>query len=134
MKILFICKFNRFRSKIALIFFNKLNKNPKHKAKSVGIIKGNYPLDKYEVKAAKKVGISLKGKPQGLSTNLLKWKDLIVIVADDVPSIILKDNKKYSKNLKVWKIPDVKNNTEKEIQKVIKQIEDKISKFVENLK
>ena len=42
MKILFICKWNRFRSKIAEYYFNKFDK--KNKAISVGIIEANVPL------------------------------------------------------------------------------------------
>ena len=46
-KILFICRHNRFRSKIAEGYFNKINKNVK--VKSAGIFIGN-PLDKTQTK------------------------------------------------------------------------------------
>jgi len=38
MKILFVCKHNRFRSKVAEAFFNKLKKNKKIKAESAGLV------------------------------------------------------------------------------------------------
>jgi len=49
-KILFVCKYNRFRSKTAEAFFNLLKHNKKIKAKSTGLIKGDYPLDPYQVR------------------------------------------------------------------------------------
>lgn len=133
MKILFICKYNRFRSKIAEEIFNKINKNKKHEAKSAGIIQGSYPLDKEEVSVAKELGITLKGKPKGLSTDILKWHDTAIIVADDVPKEILKDNKKFGKNLIVWKIKDVESKNKEEIQSIIIKIEDKVNKFVKHI-
>ena len=43
MKILFICKYNAFRSKVAESYFNKMNKNKKIKAFSRGFIMGGAP-------------------------------------------------------------------------------------------
>ena len=36
MKILFICKYNRFRSRVAAAYFKKINKNSKIKVESAG--------------------------------------------------------------------------------------------------
>ena len=44
--ILFVCKYNRFRSRVAEAYFKKINKNKNISVKSAGIIKGNLPLDK----------------------------------------------------------------------------------------
>lgn len=124
--LLFICKYNRFRSKIAESLFNIINKKEQNKAKSAGIIKGSYPLDTQQVKVAKKRNILLTGHPQGLSTELLKWQDIAIIVADDVPASILKDNKKYGKKVIKWSIRDAKTNNAKEIEKIISKIEKKV--------
>ena len=132
-KILFICKYNRFRSKIAEAIFKKLNKNKKIKVKSAGIIKGSY-LDKNQIEVAKKIGIKLKGQPIGVSTQLLKWQDTIVIAANDVPQEIFRDNKKYGKKLIVWKIPDVEDENKKEIAKIIMSIEKKVKSLIKNSK
>ena len=131
--ILFICKYNRFRSRIAEILFKRLNKNKIYSVMSAGLIRGKYPLDKNEVSVAKGLGIKLAGKPRGLSTGLLIKTNIIVIVADDVPSHIF-DAEKYGKELIMWNIPDVKKNEKEEIIKIIKVIEDKVKKFIENLR
>ncbi|MBI3334533.1 hypothetical protein HYZ97_03535 [Candidatus Pacearchaeota archaeon] len=116
--ILFICKYNRFRSRIAEAEFNKINKNKSNTAKSAGIIQGSYPLDARQVKLARELNISLKGKPHGLSTKLLQWQDIAIIVANDVPSIILNGSKRYGKKVIKWNIPDDKTGAESEINKI----------------
>ncbi len=133
MKILFVCKYNRFRSRIAEAIFNKLNENPKNKAKSAGIIIGT-TLDKKQVSAANKIGININGKPQGISSKLLDWQNIIVIVANDVPTSIFKNNSKYGKHIIVWNIPDTKTDKKDEIKKVIKLIDIKVRKFVNEIK
>jgi protein-tyrosine-phosphatase len=133
MNILFICKYNRFRSKIAESVFNKLNKNKNHKAKSAGIIKGSYPLDKNQVKEAKRQQILLKGYPQGITTDLLRWQEMIIIVANDVPSLLFKENLKYNKKVAVWSISDAKTDNKKEIAGIIKKIKQKITKLTEEI-
>lgn len=133
MKILFICKFNKLRSKLAEGIFNKLNKNPKHKAKSGGLIRGR-PVLPITRKVAKRRGIKINKKPKGLTSKMIIWQDLAIIVADDVPKEILKDNKKFGKGLKVWKIKDIEGQSEKEVEKVINQIEKKVKKLLIELK
>ena len=133
--ILFICKHNRFRSKIAEAVFNKYNKNLKYKAKSAGIIIGHYPLNKTQVSAAKEFGIKLTGKPKGLDYNLIKWQNIIVVVADDVPpSIFKRIQKKHKKKLIIWKIHDIDSNNKKEMRRIIKLIENRVKGFVRNLR
>ena len=110
MRVLFVCKHNKFRSKVAEAYFKQINKNKNIIASSAGIIRGN--LSSAERKALlviKEFNINLKEKSQGLSIDLLRKQNLIIIVADDVPKIIF--NKKEYINFKttkiiVWKIPD----------------------------
>ena len=64
--ILFVCRYNRFRSRIAEAYFNKINKNKNVKAKSAGLIKGS-PLNPRTVKVAKKFGLDIRGKTQGFN-------------------------------------------------------------------
>ena len=132
MKILFICRFNRFRSKVAEAIFNKLNKNPKYKAISAGVIRGN-PLDKKQVAVAKQLGFTISSKPKGLTSKMLRDSQYHIIVADDVPRDLLKDSVKYGKKLIVWKIPDAKTDNEEEIKRIILEIEKKVEKFVGDL-
>ena len=128
MNILFLCKYNRFRSKLAEDYFNKINRNPGIRAKSAGLIEGN-PIDSTQRKISKKMGVNLKGKPRGLSSKLLKWQDMIVIVANDIPEELFKDNKRYGKKLIVWKVPDAKEDNEAEIKRIVKDIKKKVEKL-----
>lgn len=131
--LLFICKYNRFRSKVAQEYFRQLNTNPHIKAKSAGIIKGRYPFDPQERKICRAVGIPLKGHPQGLSTKLLEWQTLVVIVADDVPPTIFKDNNRYSKKLLVWNVPDTKKHSTEEIRSIVEKIKHHVESLVKEL-
>ncbi len=131
--ILFVCKHNRFRSKVAEAFFNKLNKNKNYQSSSAGLIYGEYPLDRIEVNVAKKIGLKLNGKPKPLNMKLLGRQDIVVIVADNIP-LNLFNGGRYGKKKIVWKIPDVVTHTEDEVRKIINDIESHVKKFVESLK
>ena len=131
--ILFICKWNRFRSKIAEALFNKYNKNKKYVAKSAGLIKGS-PVDKFQQKVCKQKGILIKNPPRGLSTKLLKQQDIIILVANDVPKSIFKGNWENKQKLIVWKIEDSKEDNAKKVSEIVDSIDKKIKKFVKELK
>lgn len=126
--ILFVCRYNRFRSRVAEAYFNRINKNKNIKVKSAGLIKGN-PLNPITVKVAKKLGLDIKGKTQGLSSKLMVWQNVTVIVADDVPKSVFNRNIKYGKKVIKLNIKDVSYKDEKAIKKTI----DKITKKVDSL-
>jgi len=130
--ILFICKHNRFRSKIAEAIFKKLNKNRNFKVKSAGIIK-SMQINLLQNKLARKLGIIINNGSTGISAKLLSWADIIIIAADDVPISFFNEQKK-NKKLILWKIPDSKRNNIKNIIKIIKMIEDKVVNFIRVLK
>jgi protein-tyrosine-phosphatase len=114
-------------------FFKRYNKNKKYKVKSAGIIRGS-PISK-EIKASgKRFGLNLNSKPRGMSTELLKWNDVMVIVANDVPKELFKDHEHYGKKLIVWKVPDVMSNNAKAIDKTVALVEKKVKTFVGGLK
>lgn len=130
MNILFVCKHNRFRSRVAEAYFNKVNKNKKMNAKACGLIQDYSPLDKTEVEVAKQFGINIKGKPMGISSRLLNWQDCIIVVANDIKSTILDENRRFGKKVIYWQIPDENNGNRKNIEKIIKQITTKINVFL----
>ena len=130
---LFVCKYNRFRSKIAEYFFNKNNKNKKYKVRGAGVIAGSYPLDKVEVKAAEELGFELKGRPQELTRELIKWADKVVIVADDVSSWIFEDNKNFKGEVERWNVPDLHNHSKERAKEIILEIESKVKGFIERI-
>ncbi len=130
--ILFVCRYNRFRSRVALAYFNKINKNKNVKAKSAGLIKGS-PLNPKTVSLAKKLGIDISGKPKGLNSDLMAWQNVTVIVANDVPEQVFDRNKEYGKEVVVWRIRDAKEYDLKEIKRLIREITEKVEELNKNL-
>lgn len=133
MNILFVCKYNKFRSQIAGSYFKSVNKNKKIKAKSRGMLVGSYPLDKIQVSVAKKLGIIIKNRPKPITTKLLKKQDLIIIVANDVPKQIFMYEGGYPRKTIVWNIPDEQEGRVKRIKKTISMIKLKVDKLAEDL-
>ena len=134
--ILFVCRYNRFRSRVAEAYFKKVNKNKNILVKSAGLIKGE-PLNKTQVAMAssKEFGLDIRGNPQGLSSKLMIWQNITIIVADDVPPKVFDKNKKYVKKVIVWKIKDSKSGDDKkDVKRAIKEIIKKMDRFVKKLK
>ncbi|MFH1608314.1 MAG: hypothetical protein ABIA78_04240 [archaeon] len=135
--ILFICKYNRFRSKVAETYFKKVNKNSKIKTKTAGIIEVNKPLDinerKRNVYLKKTFGFVLRAKSVSVSVRSLLWADRIIIVADDVPKILF-NSKKWKNKVEVWKVPDEDADNERNINRIVKSIKIEINKLVKELK
>lgn len=130
MKILFICKYNRFRSQIAETYFGKINKNKNIKSYSGGIIIG-VPIAKSVKETAKKLGFAINGKPKGIPEALLKEIDLLVITANNVPASIFKN---ITKKVIVWKIPDTTQGNYEAIERISKNIMKKVDNLVKGLK
>jgi len=128
-KILFICKYNRFRSRIAEAYFRKINRNKKIKAESAGIIIGK-PVAKSVKQIARKLGFKIFGKPKGIKESLLEETDLLVIVANDVPASIFRGG---AKKIIVWKIPDTSQLDLKSIEKISRGIMKRVDKLVKSL-
>lgn len=125
-KILFVCRFNRFRSQFAEAIFNELNKNPKIIARSAGLIKGK-PLDKKLLNMAKKNNLKLKGESESLSEENLAWQNTIVIVADNVPKSIFKEPRIKTNKIIQW------NTSEAEAQSTIDSIEKKVNQLIKHI-
>jgi len=130
MNILFICKYNRFRSKIAEAYFNKVNKNSKLKAKSAGLVPG-IPISKNLIKTFKKYNLKLKGKSKGINHKLLMWSDKIIIIDDRIPTALFNEEKiNDGKKIIRWKISDTPEYNEKGKQKIIETIQKRINKII----
>ncbi|MFH1662288.1 MAG: hypothetical protein ABIA02_04290 [Candidatus Falkowbacteria bacterium] len=132
-KILFVCKNNQFRSKVSEAFFKKLNKNKKHKVKSAGIIdnRGRY----YNKNVAKKYGVKCKGEPTPLSYGALRWADLVIITASNIPKRTLRidDKGKYNYKLKKWNAKDVYDGDKKKVEKTLDFLWGKVNKLAGEL-
>jgi len=125
MKILFICKYNRFRSKVAEAYFRKINKNKNIKAYSAGILAGN-PISPNVKKIAGKLGFKITGKPKGIKESLLDSIDLLVIVADNVPESLFESN---VRRLMRWNIPDTNQNDMESIERISRAIMKKVDEL-----
>ncbi len=122
---------------MAEAYFKKINKNKNIGVKSAGLIQGNPTGGKGDRIAKQKYGLNISGKTQGLSSKLLEWQNITVVVADDVPAQVFYKNKKYGKKVIVWKIKDIdwkKGRTpEKVIEEIIKKV-DSLVKILERRK
>ena len=95
MNILFICRNNQLRSKVAEDFFRQLNKSPSHSARSAGILAGNI-----------------------INRDMARWADRMIIVADNVsPSMI---EEKYGKKVEVWGVSSNSKELYREIEEKVK--------------
>ena len=134
MNILFICKHNRFRSKIAEAYFNKLkkeDKNNKIDVQSAGIITGKKVVLNV-VEISDKLGFKIINRnSKALTEQLLAWSDIVIVVANNVPPWIF-----YNGKNKVihWKIPDTTQNDRKRIEQISKSIINKVDKFYMKVK
>jgi len=131
MKILFICKYNVFRSRIAEEYFNKINKNRNIKVISRGLIMGEAPA-KAHVKVSKEllnVNI-LSRKPLPLKIQDIQKADLVIVTANDIPSIIFNHHSiKSAKKIIFWKIKDEQLGNERNIKHIILGIKRKVDKL-----
>jgi len=130
MNILFICKHNRFRSKVAETIFLALNKNPNIKARSRGMIK-DIDVAISVLNLMEEQGIVIKDKKsRKISKKDINWSDLIVIVADNVKNSEIRTKKKILR----WEISDVSQDDYKGILTRIKQIEKKVKGLINKFK
>jgi len=132
-KILFVCKYNRLRSKFAEAYFNSVNKNKNWKALSAGIIKVDKPIGKKGKERnsyiLKKFGVVLGEESDGVNVNLLLNSDLIVIVANDVPKIVF-NFPKWRDKVVAWEIPDELNENKRNINKILKSVQRRVDLLV----
>jgi protein-tyrosine-phosphatase len=145
MNVLFVCRHNRFRSRFAESYLKKINKDKSLSVKSAGIFPGTYPLEKLEVETAKSLGVDINGKPKPVTTELLKWNDLIILITNDVPRAKKLFNYSGFKNkVIVWKIKDSnlrgnvkpKERTQEEkenIEKILLKIKKRVDKLYKEI-
>ncbi|MDP2629028.1 MAG: hypothetical protein Q8P15_04000 [Nanoarchaeota archaeon] len=134
-QIIFICKYNAFRSRIAENYFKKINKNKKISAISAGFIMDEGP-DRTQISGAKKIaGIDIsRQKAVPVKMSDLRKVEKIIVVAYDIPEIMF-NNGLYNlkKKLEIWKIPDEQKGNSKNIERIIKNIMKKVEKLNKEL-
>jgi len=135
MKLLFICKYNAFRSRVCEEYFNKINKNNKIKVLSRGLIMGGAPEKGHIQMSRELLGVDItKRKPLCLTLQDLTTSDLIIVSANDIPRLIF--NHKDLKNKKkiiFWGIKDEQNENKKNIKQIVLLIKRKVEKLNKQL-
>ncbi|MBU2104337.1 MAG: hypothetical protein KKF67_00975 [Nanoarchaeota archaeon] len=136
-KILFICKWNRFRSKFAEAYFNQISKNKEIKAKSVGVLEVNIPMKPIELRRnkwiKKEYGISLSEKSKGINVKDLDEANKIIVVANDVPFSIFKSKRRWEEKLSIWNVKDGDTKDKKNLDKIVNTIKKKVEFLIKDL-
>jgi protein-tyrosine-phosphatase len=131
MNILFVCRYNRFRSRVAEALFNHYNKNKNIIAKSAGttVTEPGFPLlnGAQEVLGRLKIAVNMGQGAQEINDHLIDWADRIYVVADDVSMNELPKSKTQQID-----IPDAWSN-DNETLRTVKKIEVYIKKVVREL-
>ncbi|MBS3085294.1 low molecular weight phosphatase family protein [Candidatus Pacearchaeota archaeon] len=132
MKILFVCRHNRFRSKVAEAIFNKLNKNKEIQIESAGLIldESRPYVEPVVVSLMKEKGYDVAGTPRQLTRQLADKFEMIVIVADNVSKEFFHD---FSGKIIKWEIKDAISLDKQEISRIIDKIEKKVKALTKSL-
>ena len=133
MNVLFVCRYNRYRSKVAEALFNKYKTKKRLKALSGGIqldfVNPNVAESVKKVLAERKTEVSNEKSIQ-LDNAMIMWANLVVIVADDVESELFE---KYKKKIERWEIPDENQENIQGIEKGIERIAIKVRSLITKL-
>ena len=130
MNILFVCKYNKFRSKVAEALFNYHNKDKKMKVKSAGLMKDfqNQFIIKPAALELTKRKIPYEDKKSDIiNPEMIKWADKIVVVANDIPMYSLPEEKTL-----FFSIPDAYSSPE-ETKKTVSPIEKLVLDLIRNM-
>ncbi|MCK9595937.1 hypothetical protein M0R19_02010 [Candidatus Pacearchaeota archaeon] len=135
MRILFICKYNAFRSRIAEEYLKKINQNPDVEVISEGLIMDGR-ADAEQVTTARElldIDISQR-EPEPLNLDDLEEADKIIVVADDIPKIIFNYKKNLlMKKIEFWGIKDEQFQNTKNINKIVLKIKKKVEELNKKL-
>lgn len=135
MKILFVCKYNAFRSRVAEEYFNKVRIKKTMNTISRGIIMGGNS-DNVQRRIAKSLlGINIsKRKPLPLNLQDMRNADLIIVVADDIPKIVFNyPLPSIQKKFVIWAVKDEQGMNEENIKNIILKIKRKVDDLVKKL-
>lgn len=132
MKILFICRHNVFRSRVAEEYMKKISK---HEISSGGLIAYNGNLHPIQEEVCKEFELILPNQSKALSVEKLKDQDLVIIVADDVPKGIV-DWYVPKDKLRRWEISDIHSHSmnKEGAKKIVEEIIRKVGELNEELK
>jgi len=130
MRILFVCKHNRFRSKVAEAIFNSLSKNKEDKAISRGVKNGRQEyVAENTIEVMKGKGYLIEDiKSKLLGDKDIEWADKIVIVADNVSSETFPREK-----TEIWKVEDCSEFNKPKIKERAGLIEENVKELLQKI-
>ncbi|MEK6896123.1 MAG: hypothetical protein AABX12_01545 [Nanoarchaeota archaeon] len=127
MNVLFICKHNRFRSKVAEALFRKQVSSGE--VKSAGI---NLDLP-YVAPLVKKVlreqGLEADNTPRMITPELIDWADKIIIVADNVDAALFPESK-----VERWAVTDCNQDDEDGIRLRVRDIDKRVNALARRIR
>lgn len=135
MNILFICRHNRFRSKVAETIFKKLNKKKEIRAESAGILidEARPYVAKNVVKIMRERGYFIGNKiSRQITSDRINDYDLLIIVADNLEKEFFVSSG-FKGKIICWRMSDCDENDLKGIRKRIKDIEKHTQKLIARL-
>jgi protein-tyrosine-phosphatase len=132
MNLLFVCKYNRFRSKVAEALFLHYNKNKNINVKSAGmnidVLRPFIAKSVLEVLEGRKIKVPDQNSRK-VDDYLINWADKIVVSADNV------DLKSFPADKVIqWDIPDASEHDMAAILISMKLIEEQIKRLVDKLR
>jgi protein-tyrosine-phosphatase len=128
MKILFICKHNVFRSRVAEEYFNKINQNKGVTVMSRGLVMGGSSDSEQRSVARELLGVNIaKRGPLPLKKDELEETDKIIVVADDIPRVFFDYQiMTIQPKVEIWKIHDEQLKRKSNIKKTVLKIKKKV--------
>ncbi|MBI2044306.1 hypothetical protein HYT24_03005 [Candidatus Pacearchaeota archaeon] len=135
MKIIFLCKYNAFRSRVAEYYFKKINRNRNIQVISRGLIMGGAP-DRVQLDIVEKVlNINIgnrKSKPIKLKEMI--ESDMIIVVANDIPKVMFNyEPINLDKKLVFWNIKDEQLQNKENIKCIVLSIKEKVNQLNKKL-
>lgn len=132
MNILFVCKHNRFRSKVAEAIFNSLV-NGKARAESRGLFLDEIRpyVEESVINVMKDKGYEISGKPKQLGFQEMKNFDVLAVISNGIEKEFF-DN--FKKKILIWNISDTDAKDIVRIKEIVNEIELKIKDLILELK
>lgn len=133
MNIMFICKHNIFRSRVAEEYMRKISK---HNISSGGVIKFDGQMPQVQKDVCKEFGLILPNQSKTLNVDNLRNQDLIIIVADDVPQEIFEHPEYNLKEIRRWDITDIEStsNDKERIRYIVGEVVRRVKELNEEFK
>jgi protein-tyrosine-phosphatase len=129
MKIIFVCRHNRFRSKVGECIFNSFNKNKRIIAESAGIIIDRNPVCLNVLNLMKEKRYEIKDViPRQITSAEVNNYNKIIIVANNIEPNFFKNS--FNGEILWWKVSDCDEKDIEGIKKRIDEIEEKVRRFM----